>query len=162
GRLPRLCPVGLSRTCPPVRASPRAPTERTVSQEVPMRPVRRDVLRVAGAAAVLGLGSACARIPVESPIDARALDGRAQPGAPYVRALPPASDATAQAVVAGCVRAGAGPGDDFAVAREYRAAPAREQWDPRAQVTIYSGSQELEVEVSDDGEATLVVRAVAM
>src|SRR5690625_1005284 len=127
-----------------------------------MRPVRRDVLRVAGAAAVLGLGSACARIPVESPIDARALDGRAQPGAPYVRALPPASDATAEEVVAGFVQAGVGPEDDFAMAREYLAAPAREQWDPHAQVTIYSGSQELEVEVSDDGEATLVVRAVAM
>src|SRR5699024_5792534 len=144
------------------RASPRAPTERTVSQEVPMRPVRRDVLRVAGAAAVLGLGSACARIPVESPIDARALDGRAQPGAPYVRALPPASAATAEEVVAGFVRAGVGPGDGVAMAREYLAAAGREQWDPHAQVTISSGSQELEVEVSDDGEATLVVRAVAM
>src|SRR5699024_7117153 len=155
GRWRRMCAVGLKRACPPVRASPRDPTERTVSQEVPMRPVRRDVLRVAGAAAVLGLGSACARIPVESPIDARALDGRAQPGAPYVRALPPASDATAEEVVAGFVQAGVGPEDDFAMAREYLAAPAREQWDPHAQVTIYSGSQELEVEVSDDGEATL-------
>src|SRR5699024_5089537 len=123
-----------------------------------MRPVRRDVLRVAGAAAVLGLGSACARIPVESPIDARALDGRAQPGAPYVRALPPASDATAEEVVAGFVQAGVGPEDDFAMAREYLAAPAREQWDPHPQVTIYSGSQELEVEVSDAGRATVLVR----
>src|SRR5699024_9296411 len=45
---------------------------------------------------------------------------------------------------------------------EYLAAPAREQWDPHAQVTIYSGSQELEDGASDDGEPTLVVRAVAM
>src|SRR5699024_11041588 len=97
---------------------------RSVSQARLARPVRRDVLGVAGAAAVLGLGSACARIPVESPIDARALDGRAQPGAPYVRALPPASDATAEEVVAGFVQAGVGPEDDFAMAREYLAAPA--------------------------------------
>ena len=127
-----------------------------------MRPARRDVLRAAGAAAVLGLGSACARIPVETPIDGRALGGRAQPGAPYVRALPPEPDATPEEVVAGFVQAGVGPEDDFAMAREYLAGTAREQWNPHAQVTIYSGSQELQVEVSDDGEATLVVRAVAM
>src|SRR5699024_5533033 len=70
--------------------------------------------------------------------------------------------AKVEGVVAGFVQGGVGAEDDFGMAREYLAAPAREQWDPHAQVTIYSGSQELEVEVSDDGEATLVVRAVAM
>ncbi|NMA78793.1 MAG: hypothetical protein GX960_16335, partial [Actinomycetales bacterium] len=82
-----------------------------------MRPARRQVLRAAGAAAVLGLGAACARIPTDSPIDTRPLSGRSQPGAPYVRALPPAQDATAQEVVAGFVQAGVGSEEDFAVAR---------------------------------------------
>lgn len=127
-----------------------------------MRPARRDVLRAAGAAAVVGLGSACARIPVDSPIDGRTLGGRSQPGAPYVRALPPDPDATAEDVVAGFVQAGVGPEDDFAMAREYLAGPAREEWEPRARVTIYSGSEELQVDVDDDGSATLAVPAVAL
>lgn len=127
-----------------------------------MRPARRDVLFAAGAAAVLGLGTACARIPTESPIDGRALGGRPQPGAPYVRALPPGPDATAEEVVAGFVQAGVGPEDDFAVAREYLAGPMRESWDPDAGVTVYSGSQELQTEVTGESEVTLVVRAMSL
>ena len=127
-----------------------------------MRPARRDMLLAAGAAAVLGLGTACARIPTESPIDGRTLGGRPQPGAPYVRALPPGPDATAEEVVAGFIQAGVGPEDDFAVAREYLAASMREAWDPRAGVTVYSGSQELQVEVSGEGEVTLVIQAVSL
>lgn len=127
-----------------------------------MRPARRHLLRAAAAAAVLGAGTACARIPTESPIDGRTLGGRPQPGAPYVRALPPGPDATAEEVVAGFIQAGVGPEDDFAVAREYLAGPMREAWRPRAGVTIYSGSQELQTEVTGDDEVTLVVQAVSL
>ena len=65
-----------------------------------MIPARRTVLRAVGAAALLGLGSGCARIPVDSGIDSHTLSGRSHPVAPYVRALPPEPGATAQEVLA--------------------------------------------------------------
>ncbi|MGO1258209.1 MAG: hypothetical protein ACTMII_04595, partial [Brachybacterium sp.] len=127
-----------------------------------MRPARRHVLRAAGAAAVLGVGAACARIPTDSPIDSRALTGRSQPGAPYVRALPPPPDADASEVAAGFVQAGVGSEDDFAVARAYLTDPASELWNPAAGITVYSGSQELQVETLDDGRLALVLQVVAL
>ncbi|AXK45518.1 LpqB family beta-propeller domain-containing protein [Brachybacterium saurashtrense] len=127
-----------------------------------MRPARRSVLRAAGAAAVLGFGTACARIPTDSPISSRELTGQSQPGAPYVRALPPPADATAQEVVAGFVQAGVGSEDDFAVARSYLTEEASRDWDPTARITIYSGSRELTVEEGEDGRLTLVLEVVAL
>ncbi|WP_394215822.1 LpqB family beta-propeller domain-containing protein [Brachybacterium vulturis] len=127
-----------------------------------MRPARRDVLRAAGAAAVLGLGTACARIPTASPISRRTLTGQTQPGAPYVRALPPPPDATAQEVVAGFVQAGVGSEENFAVARDYLTPEASATWDPEALITIYSGSQELKVAESGEGRLAVVLKAVAL
>ncbi|QNN81831.1 GerMN domain-containing protein [Brachybacterium sp. Z12] len=127
-----------------------------------MRPARRQVLRAAGAAAVIGLGAACARIPTDSPVDTRLLSGQSQPGAPYVRALPPPHDATAQEVVAGFVQAGVGSEDDFAVARAYLTGDASGDWDPSAGISVYSGSQELKVEEVDEGRLALVLQVVAL
>ena len=126
-----------------------------------MRPARRHVLRAAGAAALLGLGAACARIPTDSPIDSRPLTGQSQPGAPYVRALPPAPDATAPEVVNGFVQAGVGSEEDFAVARAYLTPEARSSWDPAAGITVYSGSQELKVEEVEEGRLLLMLQVVA-
>src|SRR5699024_6308587 len=116
-----------------------------------MWPRRRPVLRAAGAAAVLGLGAACARIPTSSPISPRTLTGQTQPGAPYVQALPPAPGATPEEVVAGFVQAGVGSEEDFAVARDYLTAEAAASWDPEALITIYAGSQELKVTQAGEG-----------
>ncbi|GAA1489920.1 LpqB family beta-propeller domain-containing protein [Brachybacterium sacelli] len=127
-----------------------------------MIPARRTVLRAAGAATVLGLGSACARIPTTSPIDSRPLSGRAQPGAPYVQALPPPDDATAQDVVAGFVQAGVGSEENFAVARSYLTPEKRDDWDPTAAITIYSSSQELQVQEVSDTEMVLVLQVIAL
>lgn len=127
-----------------------------------MIPARRTVLRAVGAAALLGLGSGCARIPVDSGIDSRTLSGRSHPGAPYVRALPPEPGATAQEVLAGFVQAGVGSEDDFAVARAYLTEEASAQWDPTARVTIYSGSKELQVREESEGHLVLALQAVAM
>src|SRR5699024_6032137 len=126
------------------------------------RPARRDLLRVAGAAAVLGVGAACARIPTDSPIARRELTGQSQPGAPYVRALPPPSDATAQEVVSGFVQAGVGPEDDYAVARSYLTPEASPDWDPSSLITIYSGSEELKVEDLGDDRFAMVLQVVAL
>ncbi|MGO1199215.1 MAG: LpqB family beta-propeller domain-containing protein [Dermabacteraceae bacterium] len=127
-----------------------------------MRPTRRDVLKVAGAATVLGLGAACARIPTDSPISHRTLTGQTQPGAPYVQALPPPPDATAEEVVAGFVQAGVGSEENFAVARDYLTAKASAAWDPSAHITIYSGSQELAVTEVGEGRLAIVLQAVAL
>lgn len=127
-----------------------------------MRPARRELLRAAGAVAVLGTVAACARIPTDSPISSRTLSARGQPGAPYVQALPPPEDATAQEVAIGFVQAGVGSEDDFAVAREYLAGDAAESWDPTAGITVYSGSQELQVEERGDGRLALVIQVVSL
>lgn len=127
-----------------------------------MRPARRDVLRAAGAAAVLGLGAACARIPTDSPVSSKALTGQTQPGAPYVRALPPAEGATAVEVAAGFVQAGVGSEEDFAVARHYLTAEASAAWNPDAMITIFSGSQELTVKKAGEDQLVIVLQAVAL
>src|SRR5690606_26153040 len=127
-----------------------------------MRPDRLTVLPAPGAAALLGLGAGCARIPVDSGIDSRTLTGSSHPGAPYVRALPPADGATAQEVLAGFVQAGVGSEDDFAVARAYLTEEASAGWDPEARITIYSGSQELQVREESEGRLVLGLQAVAV
>ncbi|MCT1775087.1 GerMN domain-containing protein [Brachybacterium sp. p3-SID957] len=123
---------------------------------------RRELLRLAGAAALLGTGSACARIPTESPIDSRPLSGRSRPGAPYVRALPPPEDATPQQVLTGFVQAGVGTEDDYAVAREYLTPDASAAWDPGAGVTVYSSSDELRVEQLGEDTVSLALQAVML
>lgn len=125
------------------------------------RPHRRQLLQAAGALAVLGLAGACARIPTSSDIDVQQIRGSSGGSAPYVRALPPADGATAIEVVRGFVQAGVGPEDDYAVAREYLAEESRASWDPRAGITIYSGSREIQLEDSGAGTVSLTVTAVA-
>lgn len=128
-----------------------------------MRPTpdRRLVLRAAGAVALLGLGTACARIPVDSPVASREVGGGTQPGAPYVRALPPAEDASPEEIVIGFIHAGVGLEDDYAVAREYLTGDALESWDPDGGVTVYSSSQDLQVDAADEETYVLVVEAIA-
>lgn len=126
-----------------------------------MRPARRSILHALGAAALLGLGAGCARIPTDSGIDSQVLPGQSHPGAPYVRALPPSDGATAQEVLAGFVQAGVGSEDDFAVARAYLTEAESERWDPSAGITVYSGSQELRVEEVGEGRLSLVLQVVA-
>lgn len=127
-----------------------------------MTPSRRDLLLLAGTAAVLGGAASCARIPTDSPIDSRALTGRSRPGAPYVRALPPPEDATPQQVLTGFVQAGVGPEDDYAVAREYLTPAASAEWDPGAGVTVYSSSDELRVELLDESTVTLGLQVTVL
>src|SRR5699024_4050411 len=153
---------GGSRGAPGPRREPGGSRHRERHGRRAMRPARRDVLRAAGAAAVLGLGAACARIPTSSPISSRTLTGQTQPGAPYVQALPPAPGATPEEVVAGFVQAGVGSEEDFAVARDYLTAEAAASWDPEALITIYSGSQELKVTEAGEGRLGIVLQAVAL
>ena len=124
------------------------------------RPDRRHVLGLLGAASVLGLGTACARIPVSTPVSVRPLSEQAQGGAPYVQAVPPAQDATPAQIVLGFVQAGVGPGDEHAVARRYLAAGSARSRDHAAGVTIYSGSQDLRAEAVDDTHVRLIAEAV--
>ena len=126
-----------------------------------MTPRRRDLLRAAAAGGALTALAACARIPTRSPIAVEPLPDGAQPGAPYVRALPPPEDAAPEAVVAGFVQAGVGPANDYAVGREYLTDERRAQWRPSAGVVVYSGSEELLVEPTGPGEVTVTVHAVA-
>ncbi|MEE1616911.1 LpqB family beta-propeller domain-containing protein [Brachybacterium sp. J153] len=127
-----------------------------------MIPDRRDLLRAAGVLGVLGLGAACARIPTSSPIDSRPLEVQERPGAPYVQALPPPEDATPEEVVSGFVQAGVGSEDDFAVARKYLTPELAPVWDPSAAVTVYSGSQEIEVETLSETRLVLHLQTLSV
>lgn len=126
-----------------------------------MSTTRRTLLRTAAVTALVGGGASCARIPTSSPIGIEPLTVDGQPGAPYVRALPPPEDATPEQVVAGFVQAGVGGEDDYAVARQYLAPNSRSNWDPSATVVVYAGSSELEIEIDGDHDATLTVQTVA-
>lgn len=126
------------------------------------RPDRRLLLRTASVGLVAGAAAACARIPTESQTSSRPLAPQEQPGAPYVRALPPADDATPAEVVAGFVQAGVGSEDDYAVARAYLTDQAQAAWNPGAGITVYSGSEETRVQDDGDGAFSLVLRVTAL
>ncbi|WP_010535084.1 LpqB family beta-propeller domain-containing protein [Brachybacterium squillarum] len=126
----------------------------------PALPGRRRVLGL-GAAALLGLGTGCARIPTSTDIEVRPVGEGVSGGAPYVRAVPPEDGASAVEVVRGFVQAGVGAADDYAVAREFLTPSARESWDPSSGVTIYSGTQELEIQQAGSATVTLALRSVA-
>lgn len=120
------------------------------------RPGRRALL----AAGVLA-ATACARIPQSSGVSSTPVRDGSDPGAPYVQPRPPAKDAEPAQIVTGFVQAGVGAEDDYAVAREYLASDVRRAWDPRAGVTVYAGSRELEASGSGSGTVRLALQAVA-
>lgn len=136
----------------------RGATMRAPSAE----PGRRRILR-AGAAAAIVLGAgACARIPVSSGIVATPI-GQAQDGsAPYVQPRPPAPGADPAQIVEGFVRAGVGADDDYAIARSYLTAQARDAWNPRSGVTVYAADTgSATPSAGAPGEITMRVLALA-
>jgi len=89
------------------------------------------------ALAVLVLAG-CAGFPVAGPVGAGA-GAVDEPGTVFPLASSPASGADPRAIVQGFLAAGAaGPGDNFALARQYLAGAARSSWQPTAGVLVYS------------------------
>ena len=122
---------------------------------------RRPFLQAAAVAALVGAGAACARIPTSSPISVTPLGDQGQAGAPYVQARPPSTGASPEEVVSGFIQAGVGPVDDYSVAREYLTEKERARWNPTGAVTVYSGSQELDVAVLSERAVAATMQVTA-
>ncbi|MBA8816625.1 hypothetical protein FHX48_001698 [Microbacterium halimionae] len=73
---------------------------------------------------------------------------------------PPQPGATAQQIVDGFIRAGSGPRQNWATARQYLAQDVQNDWQPDAGVTVDVLSDREYAEVADD-ELTLTVRTAA-
>lgn len=122
---------------------------------------RRGLLRGAAVLGTASLAAACARIPTSSPVQQQRAGTGTVRDAPYVQPRLPVDGAAPEDIVLGFVQAGVGPEDDYAVARQYLAPSAREDWDPTAGVTIYPAGMELEVVRTSDTSARLTVQALA-
>lgn len=117
----------------------------------------------AGALAMLlaVLLTSCAGLPVSGPVNAgqKITDEEAET-VPVFLPDAPAEDATPQQIVEGFIAAGSGATGNWATAQLYLAPEFREEWNPRATVSVYAaGTQSL---VADsDTDFTLSVSPVA-
>jgi Sporulation and spore germination len=102
---------------------------------------------VAGLAVVLGL-SGCGGLPSSSPVQQGSLVGQAALQPVRVQPDGPAPGATAEQIVRGFLRAGAGAGfdDDHAVARSFFARRVRDSWLPDSGVKVYGDESALKVQ----------------
>lgn len=112
---------------------------------------RRRLALAALAAASLAL-SACAQVPLSSPVGTSPpLAGSEQDqDVPLYVPAGPASGAGAADIIRGFLAAGVGPQDDYAIAREYLTADASTEWDPHRRTVVYS-SQPTVTRVDDEG-----------
>ena len=97
---------------------------------------RRGILAAILTAAALAL-SGCAGLPTSGPVTP-GLPAGTDAGSPDFSFRPdsPQPGATPEQIVAGFIRAGSGPADNWAIAREYLAPSISSSWDPSAEVTI--------------------------
>lgn len=88
--------------------------------------------------ALMMLLSACSpMLPTDGPVGTSAPD--ADRGFNYSTiADPPQTDALPDEIVEGFIRAGAGPQDDYAVAREFMTTEAAREWRPDARTVVYT------------------------
>ena len=101
--------------------------------------------------------SGCVSFP-ESGSVARGIEGAPEPEAISLVAEDPQPEDSPERIVRGFLAgAAAGTTDDFTVARLYLTDSAAEAWNPAAEVTIYSGSDPLVVEETDDGTVEVTV-----
>lgn len=123
------------------------------------RPLRAIAVAIVAASAVIL--SACAGLPSSGPVNpGLPLDDGARPPDISVVADPPQPGATPREIVEGFIRAGSGTRGEWATAREYLTADAREEWNPSAAVTIDDFADREYVETGEDA-ITLSVTAEA-
>lgn len=76
------------------------------------------------------------------------------------QAQPPQTGATADQIVAGFIRAGAGAQDDYAVAREFMSPDAARDWRPDVQTLVYSDEFSVLADADDTWSAQFQVDSV--
>jgi hypothetical protein len=121
---------------------------------------RRGILAALLATAALAL-SACAGLPTSGPVNP-GLPAGTDAGNPDFSFRPdsPQPGATPEQIVTGFIRAGSGPADNWAVAREYLAPSISSTWDPSAEVTIDVESDRSYASPAED-QVVLTLTAVA-
>jgi len=114
-----------------------------------------------GVAVLATLLTACAGLPTSGPVNAgQAVTDEDAVSVPVFLPDAPAEDATPQQIVEGFIAAGSGATGNWATAQLYLAPEFKDDWNPRATVSVYSaGAQSL---VADsDTEFTLSISPVA-
>ncbi|GAB3847573.1 LpqB family beta-propeller domain-containing protein [Nesterenkonia populi] len=102
----------------------------------------RTRLAAAAAAALLAATACAPTVPTEGPVNTSDI----APEPDYTLNIdpePPAEGAEPDDIVAGFLQAGAGPQDDYAVAREYLTPEAAQEWSPEEGTRVYSEDYEL-------------------
>ncbi|PRZ14190.1 LpqB family beta-propeller domain-containing protein [Nesterenkonia sandarakina] len=99
---------------------------------------RRLITLITGLLALmLVLGACSPLLPTEGPVGTSAPEsGEELTYAPL--AQPPQTGATAEQIVDGFIRAGAGAQDDYAIARQFMSPDAARDWRPDARTVVYS------------------------
>lgn len=115
----------------------------------PPRARRFHARRLLVAASALLL-AACGGLPQTSGVQ-RGLEVRAPEYQPIrLQFEPPTPGASPAQIVRGFLAAGGSPDDDYAASRAYLTGEASAAWQPRSQVTVYTDSSKLTVQVSGD------------
>jgi Lipoprotein LpqB beta-propeller domain/Sporulation and spore germination len=117
---------------------------------------------VVGLAAVVGL-SGCGGLPGTSAVQQGSLVGQAALQPVRVQPDGPAPGATAEQIVRGFLRAGAGAGfdDDHAVARSFMARSVKDSWMPDSGVKVYGDESALKVKLLSPGVVRVSAAIVA-
>ncbi|ALJ21276.1 LpqB family beta-propeller domain-containing protein [Microbacterium sp. No. 7] len=94
--------------------------------------------------------AACAGLPTRGPVNAGGVSAEVDREADFAY-LPdrPVEDATPEQIVDGFLAAGSGPRGNWSIAREFLAPSYRDQWDPRAGVTIHRPGRPVPVLTGD-------------
>ncbi|GAB48471.1 GerMN domain-containing protein [Mobilicoccus pelagius] len=109
----------------------------------------RLVRRLLAAATVLALAG-CGGLPDKSGVQ-QGLEVRAPEYQPIrLQFEPPTPGASPAQIVQGFLAAGGSPDDDYAASRAYLTGAASAAWEPRRQVTVFTDSRKLTVQVRGD------------
>ncbi|MGJ9373958.1 LpqB family beta-propeller domain-containing protein [Nesterenkonia sp. CF4.4] len=103
---------------------------------------RTLILITALLALVFTLGACSPLLPTDGPVGTSAPDS-AEEFAYSSYAQPPQTGATAEQIIDGFIRAGAGAQDDYAIARQFMSPAAARDWRPDARTVVYSSEPQV-------------------
>jgi hypothetical protein len=113
--------------------------------------VRRRGARAALVAALVLLLTACAGLPTAGPVNiGREVDSGSGELPVVYRPDEPIAGMTSQQVVEGFIAAGSGPRENWGIAKMFLSSSFREEWNPRAGVTVYGPGDRAIDAVSDE------------
>lgn len=123
--------------------------------------MKKRVIATSTLACALTLLVGCATIPTGGSVNHYANPIEVENASPSAtsEATAPAPGATAEEIIDGFLHAGAGSGDNFAVARQYLTPEMADQWQPDERTLVYSAS--LKQEKKNDSQVLVTVPVTA-